>query len=222
MTKPLRALPGPISTMVSTPQLRPGGGWCPPCRRRSAPDCSSRAGMVSSRPHLPAQAVEEHGDAHRAEGGLLELLPQGVAGGGEEGGVEGPADLQGQAALGAQLLGQCGGLVHGGLLAADDQLAGAVVVGDLHHARAGGLTGMPPGSFSRSRPSTAVMPQGRPGRGCGHGLAPEGGQGDSLGSGEHPGALEGGVLAQGEARGVVRDECPAPPAGRSCRRRRPP
>ena len=42
----------------------------------------------------------------------IALLPQGVAGGGEEGGVEGPADLQGQAALGAQLLGQCHRLIR--------------------------------------------------------------------------------------------------------------
>ncbi len=75
--------------------------------------------------------------------------------------MEGPADLQGQAVLGAQLLGQCGGLVHGGLLAADDQLAGAVVVGDLHHP-APAACRHASWSFSRSRPSTAVMPQGRP------------------------------------------------------------
>ena len=121
--------------------------------------------------------------------------------------MEGPADLQGQAALGAQLLGQCGGLVHGGLLATDDQLAGAVVVGDLHHAGASGLP-------ARLLELLAVQAQhgghaaGTARRGCGHGLAAKGGQGNGLGSGEHPGALEGGVLAQGEARGVVRDNAP--------------
>ncbi len=40
-----------------------------------------------------------------------------------------------KAAAGTGFFGQCGGFVHGGFLAADDQLARAVVVADLHTAQ---------------------------------------------------------------------------------------
>ena len=106
------------------------------------------------------------------------------------GGVEGAADLQGQAAAGAFFLCQSRRGLHGGLLAAEDQLAGAVVVGDDHAAVGGSLvTGLLQG-----RP---VQPQhryhSRGPSGCGflHGLAPEGHQFHGGVGVKDPGGVEG-------------------------------
>ena len=81
--------------------------------------------------HIP-QAVEDHGDLGIRKRHALEVFPQGIPGRGHQGGVEGAADLQGQAPAGALLLGNGGGLLHSGLLTADAQLAGTVVVGAYH------------------------------------------------------------------------------------------
>ena len=87
--------------------------------------------------------------------------------------MEGPAHLQRQAALRTGLCGQCGGLVNSGLVTADDQLAGAVVVADLYNAGIGR-------GVAAALESIAVQPQhsghaaAAPGSGCSHGLSAKG------------------------------------------------
>ena len=68
-----------------------------------------------------------------------EPLRQSIPGRGHEGRVEGTADLQGQTAAGTLFLCQGRRRFHGGLVAAEDQLAGTVVVGNDHTALGGGL-----------------------------------------------------------------------------------
>ena len=113
--------------------------------------------------------------------------------------MEGAADPQGHTALGTQFLGEFSRPVHSGLLAADDQLAGAVIIADLHHAQ---LTCLVAGRLQ------LVPLQGEDGghaacqafSGLLHGTAPEG---QSLQHGlpvQHPGGIQGGVLPQGQAR----------------------
>ena len=114
--------------------------------------------------------------------------------------MEGAADLQRHAAPGALFLGQGGGLLHGGLVAADDQLARAVVVGDDHAARVGGLLagrleGFPVQVQDRHH---GALPAGS---GRFHGLAPEGHQLNGGLGVKDAGGVEGGVLAQGKAGG---------------------
>ena len=109
--------------------------------------------------------------------------------------MEGAAHLQRKAAAGTGGFGQFGGLIHSGLLAADDQLAGAVVVADLHTAQRRSL-------FAAGGKRSAVQAQhgghaavdalGR----IGHGFAPVGGQLNGLLGGEHPGSFQRGVFAQ--------------------------
>ena len=149
-----------------------------------------------------AQAVEEHRGLHGAERHTLKPLGQGVARRVHQGGVEGPADLQGQAALGARLLGSGGSGIHSGLLAADDQLAGAVVVADLDHAQGGGLVaagleGLTIQGNNGGHP--ALDPLG----GLGHGLAPEGGELNGGLGVQNTGGVQGRILAQGQARDIV-------------------
>ena len=127
--------------------------------------------------------------------------------------MEGAADLQRQAAAGAPLLRQGCRRFHGGLLAAEDQLAGAVVVGDDHAAVGGSLvTGLLQG-----RP---VQPQhryhGRGPSGCGflHGFATEGHQLHGGVGVKDPGGVEGGILAQRQSGGSGGDDAPFRQQGR--------
>ena len=121
--------------------------------------------------------------------------------------MEGSADLQRQTAPCSLFLCQsrCG--LHGGLLAAENQLAGAVVVGNDHAAVGGGLiTGL--------LQSRSVQPQhryhGRGPSGCGflHGLAPEGHQLHGGVGVKDPGGVEGGILAQRQPGGSGGDDAP--------------
>ena len=152
-----------------------------------------------------AQAVENHGDLRLGKGHGAEVFLQRLAGGGHEGRVEGAADLQRKAPAGAFFLRQGGGLFHGGLLAAQDQLPGAVVVGNDHAAQGGSLIA---GGLERD----AVQAQHRhhggfDATGClFHGAAPEGHQLYSGGGVEHPGGVQGGILAQGKTRGGRGDD----------------
>ena len=121
--------------------------------------------------------------------------------------MEGAADLQRQAAAGAFFLCQSRRGLHGGLLTAEDQLAGAVVVGDDHAAVGGGLvTGLLQG-----RP---VQPQhryhGRGPSGCGflHGFAAEGHQLHGGVGVKDPGGMEGGILTQRQSGGSGGDDAP--------------
>ena len=116
--------------------------------------------------------------------------------------MEGSADLEGQAALGARRLGQFRRTVHSSLLAADDQLTGAVVVADLHHALgrslvAAGLQLVP--VKGQHRGHAAVNALGR----LGHGLAPEGCQFHGGGGVKDACRLQGGILAQRKACRVL-------------------
>ncbi|CAN3986537.1 putative conserved protein, partial [Dysosmobacter welbionis] len=148
--------------------------------------------------HIP-QAVEDHGDLGIRKRHALEVFPQGIPGRGHQGGVEGAADLQGQAPAGALLLGNGGGLLHSGLLTADDQLAGTVVVGDYHAPQVRGrVAGILQGAAVQIQDGHhGALPAGSR---LLHGLAPESHQTDSCGGVEHTGGVKGGVLTQGEAR----------------------
>ena len=142
-----------------------------------------------------AQAVEEHRHAHGRKLHGLEPLGQRHGGRMHENGVEGAADFQGQAALGARLLGQFGSAVHGSLFPADNQLAGAVVVADLHHAQGGSLltAGLQLVAVQHQDGGhAAVQALGR----LGHGLAAEGHQLHSTLGVQHIGTFQRRVLAQ--------------------------
>ena len=88
-----------------------------------------------------------------------------------------------------------GGLSDGGLLAADHQLAGTVVVGDPHAPQVRGRVA----AFLEGRPVQiqhrhhGALPAGG---GLFHGLSPEGHQLHSGGGVEHAGGVEGGILSQ--------------------------
>ena len=121
--------------------------------------------------------------------------------------MEGAGHLQGHTAPGSGLFGQGGSLRYGGLLAADHQLSGAVVVGDDHAAKdgrraAGLLQGL------------AVQPQychhgvGLPRCGLLHCFAPEGHQLRHRLCVQNPGGVEGGVFPQGEPGGGRGDDAP--------------
>ena len=99
-----------------------------------------------------AQTVEKHRTLHRCKGHGLKFFPQGIPGRLHQGGVEGPAHLQRQAAPCTGLRSQCGGLVNSGLVTADDQLAGAVVVADLYNARIGSGVTIFPGAVVAAIP----------------------------------------------------------------------
>ena len=89
--------------------------------------------------------------------------------------MEGPAHLQRQAALRTGLCSQCGGLVDSGLVAANDQLAGAVVVADLYNARIGsGIAAALQGIAVQAQHSGHAA--AAPGCGCSHGFPAEGRQ----------------------------------------------
>ena len=115
--------------------------------------------------------------------------------------MEGAGDLQGHAALRTGGLGSLTGGIHSGLVARNGHLAGAVVVGDLHHA-AGGLGSLGAGCAQRLtiQPQNSGHSAGATGHGLLHGLAAEGGQGNGGGCVEHAGAAQGGILAQAQAR----------------------
>ena len=122
-----------------------------------------------------AQTVEKHRTLHRCKGHRLEFLLQGIPGRLHQGGVEGPAHLQRQAALCTGQRSQYGGLVNSGLVTANDQLAGAVVVADLYNARIGsGVAAALQGIAVQSQHSghAAVAP----GSGCSHGFPAKGRQ----------------------------------------------
>ena len=115
--------------------------------------------------------------------------------------MEGAGDLQGHAALCTGGLGSLTGGIHSGLVARNGHLAGAVVVGNLHHA-AGGLSGLGAGGAQRLTVQTqnSGHAAGAAGHGLLHGLAAEGSQGNGGGCVEHTGAAQGGILAQAQAR----------------------
>ena len=117
--------------------------------------------------------------------------------------MEGAAHLQGQAALGPGGLGQLCGPGHSGLVTADDQLAGAVVVADLGYAAGFGFgPGAAIGQRFPAQPKHGAHAAGAALHGLGHGLTTEGGQLHGLLRGEHPGGLQRTVLAQAQACGV--------------------
>ena len=82
-----------------------------------------------------AQAVKQHRNAHFAKGFGGKALCQGIPGGSHQTGVERSAHLERDAPAGTDLLCKLRSLVHGGLFAANDQLARAIVVTDLHTAQ---------------------------------------------------------------------------------------
>lgn len=85
---------------------------------------------------------------------------------------------------GACLLGKLGCQVYGILLSADDQLTGAVVVADLHHA----FFPCPGAALCQGdavQPHHGGHPAGDAFSGLGHGFAAESGQLDGLFGGEH-------------------------------------
>ena len=109
--------------------------------------------------------------------------------------MEGTAYLERHGPLGPQLLGNEGCLFHCGPVAADDHLAGTVVVGDDHRAQGGGpLAGILEGRAVQAQDrdhgalSTACRPL--------HGLAPEGHQPDGGSGIKDSGGVEGGVFSQ--------------------------
>ena len=117
--------------------------------------------MLSLSAFFAAQAVEQHRNAHFAKGFGGKALCQGIPGGSHQTGVERSAHLERDAPAGTGLLCKLCSLVHCGLFAANDQLARAIVVADLHTAQRGCLlTAFCKGT--RSRFSTAVMPQSMP------------------------------------------------------------
>ena len=109
--------------------------------------------------------------------------------------MERAAHLERDAAAGTGFFGQCGGFVHSGFLAADDQLTRAVVVADLHAAQlcrlltAGGKC-LPVKVQHGGHAAVNAL--------CsfGHGFAAVSGQLDGLLCGEHPGSFQRGVFAQ--------------------------
>ena len=122
-----------------------------------------------------AQTVEKHRTLHRCKGHRLEFFLQGIPGRLHQGGVEGPAHLQRQAAPCTGLCGQCSGLVNSDLVAADDQLAGAVVVADLYNACIGsGVAAALQGIAVQSQHGGHAA--AAPGCGCSHGFPAEGRQ----------------------------------------------
>ena len=114
--------------------------------------------------------------------------------------MEGPAYLQGDHPAGARLPGQLPGLLHRRGIPGDDQLSGAVVVGDLGHAQpGGGVTGglelFPLQMEHRGHAA------GAPGNSLRHGLAPEGRQLDGGLGVEYAGGGERGILPQAQPGG---------------------
>ena len=109
--------------------------------------------------------------------------------------MERAAYLERDAAAGTGFFGQCGGFVHSGFLAADDQLARAVVVADLHTAQlcsllTAGCKCLPVKVQHGGHAAVDAL--------CsfGHGFAAVSGQLDGLLCGEHPGSFQRGVFAQ--------------------------
>ena len=142
-----------------------------------------------------AKAVEQHRHLHLAKGLRRKTLCQCIPGGGHEAGVERAAHLERDAAAGTGFFGQCGGFVHSGFLAADDQLTRAVVVADLHTAQlcsllTAGCKCLPVKVQHGGHAAVNAL--------CsfGHGFAAVSGQLDGLLCGEHPGSFQRGVFAQ--------------------------
>ena len=163
--------------------------------------------MVSSAAFVMAQAVEQHRDLHLAEGDGPEFFPESLPRRVHQAGVEGAADLEGQAPLGARRLGQFRRTVDGHFLAANDQLAGAVVVADLHNAQGGSLiaAGLQLVAVKCQYGGHAAVDA----LGCfGHGLAPEGCQLHRSSRVKDARRLQGGILSQGKSRHILRaDTC---------------
>ena len=163
------------------------------------PDQQGRDAVLRSL--FAAQAVEQHRNAHFAEGFGLEPAGEGVPGGGHEPGVEGAAHVERDAAAGTGGFRQRGSLLHRSLFAADDQLTRTVVVADLDTAQSRSL-------FAALRKSLAVQVQHGghaavdAAGGIGHGFAAVGGQLDGLFRGEHPGCFQRGIFAEGKPGGV--------------------
>ena len=126
--------------------------------------------------------------------------------------MEGAAHLQRQAAAGSGFQRQTAGFFRTFPAAADDDLAGAVIVGQINRAF---LRGFPAHFFQRVPVQIQYGIHGAfhaPG-GFFHGLAPESGQGDGLPGSKDPGGLEGGIFAQTQSGGGLRDDAPFFPKG---------
>ena len=126
--------------------------------------------------------------------------------------MERPADLQRQAALCAG--GHCCGcgFVHRRLVAADDQLPGAVVVADLHNTRIG--SGIAAGlQRRRFQSQNSGHSAGTPRRGSRHRLAAKRRQADRRLHIEHSRARQRGIFPQGQPRRIVRHNARLPQHG---------
>lgn len=149
-----------------------------------------------------AEAVEEDRRFHLAEVLGLKALCQRIPCGVHQAGVEGAADLQGDAAAGTGGFRQLGGLFYCGLLAADDQLARAVVIADLHAAQSGGLLTALCQCVAvevHHGGHAALDALGR----VSHGPAAECGQLHRLLRGKDPGCFQRGVFAQRQTGQIV-------------------
>lgn len=150
-----------------------------------------------------AQTVEEHGDAHFAEGLRFKALRERAGCRLHQRGVEWAAYAERKQPPCARRFGQLACPGDGGFFAADDELTGAVVVANAHDAQGSGL-------LAAGGKRLAVKAQhGRHAafdarRGIGHGPAAESGQRHGSRGGKHPGGLQRAVFAQAQACGVCR------------------
>ena len=118
------------------------------------------------------KAVEQHRELHRRKVDGLELFPQRISGGVHQQRMERTADVQRQAAPRPSGKRQVGSFVYSSFLAADNQLAGTVVIADLYNALFGGCAATClQGCFIQSQ--NGCHPTGAPGSGSSHRFATE-------------------------------------------------
>ena len=150
-----------------------------------------------------AQTVEEHGDAHFAEGLCFKALRERAGCRLHQRGVEWAAHAERKQPPCARRFGQLACPGDGGFFAADDELTGAVVVANAHDAQGGRLLAAGGKRFAvKAQHGRHAAFDAR--RGIGHGPAAESGQRHGGRGGKHPGGLQRAVFAQAQAGGVCR------------------